>query len=215
MLVKFRGAFCLTAMLMVANAAEALEIALVGTIGTRAILVVDGGAPQTIPVGGRSREGVRVLRVDGDLLSYEFEGQRRSSRLGEHVVHAATTEGGEQVALQADSRGHFVTRGRLNGAATELLVDTGATFVSLGRSDAVRAGIDYATGTPGMSTTANGTVRVWRHKLDMLEIGPLSVRNVDVVVHEQDLPIVLLGMSFLNRMDWRQEGDKLLLKKRY
>lgn len=66
-----------------------------------------------------------------------------------------------------------------------------------------------------MSTTANGTVRVWRHKLDMLEIGPLSVRNVDVVVHEQDLPIVLLGMSFLNRMDWRQEGDKLLLKKRY
>ena len=66
-----------------------------------------------------------------------------------------------------------------------------------------------------MSATANGTVRVWRHKLDRLEIGPLSVRNVDVVVHEQDLPVVLLGMSFLNRMDWRQEGDKLLLKKRY
>jgi len=39
--------------------------------------------------------------------------------------------------------------------------------------------------------------------------------GVDAAVHETDLPVVLLGMSFLNRMDWRREGDRLLLKKRY
>ena len=43
----------------------------------------------------------------------------------------------------------------------------------------------------------------------------MRLYGIDAAVHESELPYVLLGMSFLGRMDWRREGDRLLLKKRY
>lgn len=117
--------------------------------------------------------------------------------------------------LQADSQGHFFTRGRVNEKPVQFLVDTGATLVSLGRGDAERAGIDYAKGAPAPSNTANGTVRVWLVQVDTLEVGGVKVHNVQAAVHEQDLTVSPLGMSFLNRMRWQRDGDKLVLKKRY
>lgn len=127
-------------------------------------------------------------------------------------------KGGHQAArlqLQADSQGHFVSRGRINGIEVNLLVDTGATFVSLGRSDAKRIGLDYTKGERGLTATANGTVPVWRMRLDTVELGGMTLHNVDASVHESELPLVLLGMSFLNRTQWQRDGDKLILQKRY
>ena len=95
------------------------------------------------------------------------------------------------------------------------LVDTGATFVSLGRSDALKAGVDFTKGEPALMQTANGGVRAWRVSLDTVRIGDVTLRNVDGVVHANDMPIALLGMSFLNRMEMRRDGSSLLLKQRY
>lgn len=192
----------------------AAEVAVAGVIGSRAILVVDGGTPQTVAPGSRTREGVKLIAVDGEVATVEFDGKRERLRMGERVVHSAGS-GADRLMLQADSRGHFVTRGRVNGVPAQFLVDTGATLVSLGRSDAERAGLDYRKGTPGMSSTANGNVRIWRMQVDTLEVGGLKVHNVDAAIHEQDMPVSLLGMSFLNRMQWQREGDKLILHKRY
>ncbi|ATE62602.1 TIGR02281 family clan AA aspartic protease [Thauera sinica] len=200
--------------LLGATGAVAAEVAVAGVIGNRAILVVDGGAPQTVAAGARTREGVKLIAVDGDAATVEFDGRRERLRMGERVVHSGGS-GVDSLTLQADSRGHFVTRGRVNGAPAQFLVDTGATLVSLGRSDAERAGIDYRKGTPGLTSTANGDARVWRVRVDTLEVGGLKVHNVDAAVHDRDLPVSLLGMSFLNRMHWQREGDKLILQKRY
>ncbi len=214
MLVRLRLFSIGAALAAVCASGIAAEVAVVGMIGTRAILVVNDGAPQTVAVGGRSREGVKVLGVDGDVATLEVDGKRQRIRLGERVVRR---EGGvgEGLVLQADSRGHFLAQGRINGKETGFLVDTGATLVSLGKSDAQRAGVDFTKGSPGRSVTANGTVRVWRVQLDTLELGGMRVHNVEAAVHEQDLPFALLGMSFLNRMHWQREGDKLILRKRY
>ncbi len=214
MLVRLRLFSIGAALASVCASGIAAEVAVVGMIGTRAILVVNDGAPQTVAVGGRSREGVRVLGVDGDVATLEVDGKRQRIRMGERVVRR---EGGvgEGLVLQADSRGHFLAQGRINGNETGFLVDTGATLVSLGKSDAQRAGVDFTKGSPGRSVTANGTVRVWRVQLDTLELGGMRVHNVEAAVHEQDLPFALLGMSFLNRMHWQREGDKLILRKRY
>ncbi len=214
MLVRLRLFSIGAALAAVCASGIAAEVAVVGMIGTRAILVVNDGAPQTVAVGGRSREGVRVLGVDGDVATLEVDGKRQRIRMGERVVRR---EGGvgEGLVLQADSRGHFLAQGRINGNETGFLVDTGATLVSLGKSDAQRAGVDFTKGSPGRSVTANGTVRVWRVQLDTLELGGMRVHNVEAAVHEQDLPFALLGMSFLNRMHWQREGDKLILRKRY
>ncbi|MBS1173727.1 MAG: hypothetical protein H6R12_2557, partial [Proteobacteria bacterium] len=34
-------------------------------------------------------------------------------------------------------------------------------------------------------------------------------------VHAQDLPLGLLGMSFLNRMEMKRDGDTMTLRKRF
>lgn len=95
------------------------------------------------------------------------------------------------------------------------MVDTGATLVSLGRSDALKAGIDFTKGDPGISQTANGPVRVWRVRLDTVRVGDVTLHNVEGTVNSGDLPFVLLGASFLNRMEMRRDGATLMLRQRY
>jgi aspartyl protease family protein len=85
----------------------------------------------------------------------------------------------------------------------------------MGAGDARRARIDASKGTPAMTMTANGMVRVWRVRLTSVKVGNITLRDVDATVHEHDLPIVLLGMSFLNRMEMRRDGTSLTLTQRY
>lgn len=196
-------------------AVQGADVALAGVIGARAVLVIDAGAPQTLAVGARSREGVKLVALRDEIATVEVDGRRETLRLGEHAIHVKGGQEAVRLQLQADSQGHFVSRGRINGIEVNLLVDTGATFVSLGRSDAKRIGLDYTKGERGLTATANGTVPVWRMRLDTVELGGMTMHNVDASVHESELPLVLLGMSFLNRTQWQRDGDKLILQKRY
>ena len=196
-------------------AVQGADVALAGVIGARAVLVIDAGAPQTLAVGARSREGVKLVALRDEIATVEVDGRRETLRLGEHAIHVKGGQEAVRLQLQADSQGHFVSRGRINGIEVNLLVDTGATFVSLGRSDAKRIGLDYTKGERGLTATANGTVPVWRMRLDTVELGSMTLHNVDASVHESELPMTLLGMSFLNRTQWQRDGDKLILQKRY
>jgi aspartyl protease family protein len=94
-------------------------------------------------------------------------------------------------------------------------VDTGASLISMGVSDARRIGLNYLQGQPGLSNTANGVVQVYRVKLDTVRLGDITLNNVDAVVHGSDMPWVLLGMSFLNRVQMSRAGDELKLVKRF
>jgi len=96
------------------------------------------------------------------------------------------------------------------------LVDTGATTVVLSSVDARRAGVNYLLGTRALTQTANGVVPVYGVKLDSLRIGDITLTNVDASVIEGDkLPVALLGMSFLNRMEMRRDCTTLTLIRRY
>jgi aspartyl protease family protein len=63
--------------------------------------------------------------------------------------------------------------------------------------------------------TANGMAQVWRVKLDTLKLGAITLHEVDAAVHASELPIVLLGMSFLNRMEMKRDGDTMTLRRRF
>ena len=195
--------------------AGAAEGALVGTIGSRAILIVDGGRPQTIAVGGSTVEGVRLLSLNGDVARVALEGVQEVLRLGESVVHQAPSER-NALRLSADDKGHFWVSARINGASAQrCVIDTGATLVSIGKGVALQAGINYLKGAPGTSLTANGPVQVWRVRIDSLDLGGIVVHNVEAAVHDGDLPVVLLGMSLLNRLQWSRDGNALVLSKRF
>lgn len=197
------------------TAPEAAEIALAGVIGHHAVLVVDGGSPQTLRVGALSREGVRLIGLTGDQAVVEFQGERQRLRLGESVVNTPGTSAPARLELVADGQGHFWAQGRINGSTVRFLIDTGASMIALGRSDALRLGLDYTTGERAATVTANGTVSTWRVRLDTVDVGGMRLHNVDAMIHDRDLPIALLGMSVLNRMRWQRDGQKLILEKRY
>jgi aspartyl protease family protein len=194
--------------------AQATDVALVGLLAGKAMVMVDGGKRQMLAVGERTAEGVRLEAIEAGVAVFEVEGKTRRIRIGQSVVSSASSER-PMTTLTADSRGHFLTTGSINGATMQFLVDTGATFISLGAADARRARIDAAKGTPATTMTANGPIRVWRVKLNNVKVGGISLSDVDATVHEQDMPVVLLGMSFLNRMEIRRDGQSMTLMQRY
>jgi aspartyl protease family protein len=196
--------------------AGATEVAVAGLFPGKALLVIDGGRP-TLVAPGKQVGGVRVVSVKGEIVVVEVDGERRELRLGERVVRSDAGGGDASIArLRADGRGHFVTLGSVNGSAIRFLVDTGASMVSIGRSDAERAGIDFIrNGRPSASMTANGIVRTWVVKLNTVQVAGVTLHNVDAAVHDSELPLALLGMSFLNRMEMLRDGDTLTLKRRY
>lgn len=212
----FRLSLCVLAG-AAANAVHAAEIELVGLFGSKAVLVVDGGAPRTLAVGQQTREGLRLVDVAEGAATVEFNGKRQKVILGAGPVRGGAGDGGgaAAVSLVADARGHHFSSGSINGASVRFLVDTGASMVSMGASDARRAGIDFHKGVGGMSQTASGPAKVWKVTLDTVRVGDVTLHGVDGLVHENDLPFVLLGMSFLSRMDMQREGDRLTLRKRF
>lgn len=199
-----------------ASAASATDVALVGLYSGKALVVIDGGRPQSIPVGARTPGGVKLLSVDEGGANFEIDGRKQRLTVGQQAVSVGGGDSGNSVTtLTADKAGHFLTIGTVNGAPMRFLVDTGATLVALGKSDAIRANVDYQKGEPGMTMTANGAVRVWRVKLNSVRVGDIMLNEVNAAVHENDLPITLLGMSFLNRMEMKRDGQTMTLKKRY
>lgn len=85
-----------------------------------------------------------------------------------------------------------------------LVVDTGATMVTLSYEDAKRLNIDTNNKMePITIATANGISTAYKIKLNRFLIGSIALSNIDaaiVLAKSNKLEIGLLGMSFLNRM---------------
>ena len=194
---------------------SAADVGLVGIFPGKALLTINGGAPRTVAVGGKTADGVKVLAAGGDTATIEVDGKKRVLRIGQNVTVRATAGGRATTVLTADGRGHFLTTGSINGASMRFLVDTGASTVAMGASDARRAGVDPTRGEKGFAQTANGVAEVSRVRLQSVRGGDLVLNDVEATVHSQDMPMVLLGMSFLNRMEMQRNGDTMTLRKNY
>jgi aspartyl protease family protein len=202
-------------LLFACGSAAAAEVSLVGVIGGKAaVVVVDGGDPKTVKVG-QTWNGITVVSVDKEGALMEIEGVRHVLQQGQHYRRAATTSERAEVTLAIGPGGHFVGEGMVNGTPVRFLVDTGASSIALPASLAQRAGIDFRKGEPGLSNTANGQVPVYRVTLGTVRLGAIELNSVDAVVFEAGLDTALLGMSFLNRVDMRREGETMTLTKRF
>ena len=116
-----------------------------------------------------------------------------------------------KISYPADPSGHFFVDATVNGVEMRFLVDTGATFVALSPDDAAAAGIAPQTLSFDEATnTANGVSHVARTNLRSIRLGQLEITDVSAVVVEQSMPISLLGMSFLNRLDGYSIRDGVL-----
>ena len=198
-----------------ATPARATDVNVVGLTQGKAIVVVNNGKPRTLSIGQSSPEGVKLLSADSREAVLEIDGKRKTMKLGQHIAGSYSNDRA-RVSLQADMRGHFITDGSVNGRTTRFMVDTGATSVAMSSSEAKRLGIEYLKGEPITMSTANGLARAWRVSLHSVRVGSITLTQVEGVVAENDgIPITLLGMSFLNRMEIRRDGQSMTLTQRY
>jgi aspartyl protease family protein len=201
----------------VAMAHAASSVTLTGTIGSRAILIVNGGAPKTVAVG-ESFQGVKLVSLQAEQAVVESEGKRVTLRMDTPVSiggNGGGSGGGSRIVLPADSRGHFMTQGMINGRPVTFMLDTGATSIGLSADDAQRIGLDYSKGRPVQMSTANGVSQGYRLRLQSVRVGDVEVYDIDAIVTQQPMPFVLLGNSFINRFSMRRDADQMVLEKRY
>ena len=210
---KILLALCLSATALLAHATD---VDVVGLFPGKAVLVVDGGSPRTYSVGATIAPGVKLVAANDSGATIDFNGKRKTVAIGQHGGSNGGGSDGGSATLRADSRGHFIAEGQINGAMVRMLVDTGASVIAIPGSDASRMGLsNFRNGTPGMISTANGVVPAYRVKLDTVKVGGIVVHQVDAVILERGLPGILLGMSFLNRTEMQRNGDTMTLKKRF
>ena len=194
--------------------AHAQAVALAGMLGSKALIVVDAHPPKAVGAGDQF-QGVKVLTIAKDEVTIEVQGARRVLRLGEAPVSVGSRGGsGKRVVLIADSRGHFVNSGTINGRIMQYMVDPGASTVAIGRADADRMGLKYQDGQPVRMNTANGVAQGWRMKLDSVRIGDVEVFGIEAIVTPQPMPYVLLGNSFLTEFQMTRINDQMVLEKR-
>lgn len=204
--------------LLLAPAVWGQIVAINGTLGDKALLIVDGGFPKSVAVGA-THMGVKVVSMQGDSVVVEIAGKRMTMRVGDAPAsvgsNAGLAAGGSRVVLTAGPGGHFTSEGQINGRIVRFMVDTGATAVALSISEAERIGLKYKNGDRVQMNTANGVVPGWRMTLDSVRLGDVSIGGVDAVITPASMPYVLLGNSFLNRFQMNRTNDQMVLERRF
>lgn len=117
------------------------------------------------------------------------------------------------ISVAHGETGVIFVNGYINDVPVRFLVDTGSDEISIPYSEAIRIGLPVFEGPRTESTTASGTVGVYKMKLDSVRVGNVTVKDVAAHVSESDLgvPFVLLGMSFLSRVKVSLQNGKILI----
>ena len=198
---------------VVSNTVHATSVAVVGLFKDKAIVKIDGGKARTMSVG-QTLQGVKLLSSHSGEASFEVNGAYRLLGMGQSFS-GQPSDSRASVSLTADVRGHFIAGGSLNSYPVSFLVDTGATSIAISGADARRMGLDYKGGRGSAVNTAAGVIPAWRVTFNTVKIGGITLNQVDGIVVESGLNTPLLGMSFLNRMEMKRDGQTMTLTQRY
>jgi aspartyl protease family protein len=154
-----------------------------------------------------------LIGTAGAVVAYGYPGQivRAKSTVADLLARRTV----RAVQISRGQGGEFAVSARINGAATPMVVDTGATSVVLTYESAKAVGLplellDYDVDLE----TAGGHTKAARVTLDRLSIGKLVERSVPaLVVPHGQMKTNLLGMSFLDRLEsWEVRADSLMLR---
>ena len=207
---------------MPAMAAE-YAIALLGVFNSKAVFVVDGKR-ELLALGQSSVKGFTVVSIDAQSVVIEIDGQRKLVHMGSTVSADGEKIQGPQFAAPArqevkvfpNRNGMYFVRGRINMTPVQFLVDTGATTVAMSSDAAMRLGIDFLEGQPSRVSTASGVAPAYVVNLSNVQVGAVSVPNVEAMVIEGSFPReILLGNSFLERMEISRDGKIMTLRRKW
>ena len=193
----------------------ATDIMVLGLFKNRAIVNIDG-KQRTLKKGKVSPEGVTLISADSDTAIIEVDGKQQEFKLGRHVSTSFKKKKNAEAKIMPVN-GMYNTTGFINGQPVNFLVDTGATWIAMNSNTARRLGINFRyIGKRAMVSTANGVAPVYRIMLNKVRVGEIELTNVEAGVLEGNSPReVLLGNSFLNRVEMQRQGQVMLLRQKF
>lgn len=116
-----------------------------------------------------------------------------------------------ELRLPMDASGHYRLEGAINGQPVQLLLDTGATRVTIPAQVAARLGI-RAMGQSQVNTAA-GAILVGNGRIETLAMGPLTLYDLAVYINPAATgDEILVGMNALGRLELTQRDRQLLLR---
>ena len=120
--------------------------------------------------------------------------------------------GYREASLRADAKGQYSADAMVNGSAVRMLVDTGATFVSVSAATASRLGLVPGPGAKWRIATANGESLASPVVLRNVSLGGLYMDDVEALILAPEAGDVnLLGASFLKRLVSVEQRDGALV----
>ena len=207
----------LAAAFLAATASASHPVQVLGLFKDRAVIQI-GTQQRLLRAGQTSPEGVTLISASPREAVLEGAGERGTYALGSRISteFASAEDRGPTVQLWPGADGMYTTTGTINGLPVTFLVDTGATKVAMNANMAKRLGIDYrVVGKPSMAATASGVIQSYDVVLQRVTVGEIELSGIEAGVidgpHPQE---VLLGMSFLERLDMSRKGKLLELHKR-
>ncbi len=115
-----------------------------------------------------------------------------------------------EVVLKRGLDGHYRSEALINGEKVDVLVDTGATGVAISQSVADKLSLKSIDAI--RTNTANGDSVGYMVRLDSIQLGGVVAKNVSAMIAPGLEGDVLLGMSFLGRMDVRLYKGQMTIK---
>ncbi|WP_420407601.1 TIGR02281 family clan AA aspartic protease [Hoeflea sp.] len=153
-----------------------------------------------------------VLEVREEPAAPEAKVMAATQTAGQSQAHY--TSGVRAASIGLDDGGHFSENFRVNGHHIRGLIDTGATYVALNVSTARSLGLGLTNSDFRYEvSTANGKTSAALVVLERMEVGSITVRDVEAfVLADEALTKTLIGMSFMSKLkSYHVKGNRLEL----
>lgn len=169
-----------------------------------------------LAVGQRTPEGVTLISANSNQAVMDVAGRRGIFELNNRVGGIYTAPVEMPVVSIWPTNGMYLASGSVNGFTVDFMVDTGATVIAINGETAKRLGVDYLGANQIGVRTASGVELAYSIQLQNVQLGDISLDNVDAVVIDGPEPQrALLGMSFLNAFDMERKGERLDLRRKF
>jgi aspartyl protease family protein len=156
--------------------------------------------------------GIALVAIIFYSYRYEFS-DFKNRVLGEINPSLVRVEKSGELVISLSQDGHFYMDVRVNGKPMRFMIDTGASDIVIGVSDAKKLGINVENLVFNkLYQTANGTSRGASVLLKEIIVGNQKFANVWASVNSAEMGTPLLGMSFLRQFSkYEFYRDKLIL----
>lgn len=169
-------------------------------------------APEVSSSFGKIFTLITWLLLGGGLFWFfsDYLGKQQNPN---QQLHSSISGNEITTELTRNRAGHYLGVAYINGQPVEFLLDTGATTVALSETAAAKLGLPK--GQPIRVSTANGVTTAWRSEITELKLGLITLNQVPAsIVPNLAGTEILLGMSALKQLEFRQQGNQLTLIQR-